>query len=279
MCKRWLKSLICVLVLFVGLALFTTTAMAVHNQGADGIAVMEAESYDAVVQAVTGEFEFVFDTEFEGYSSEGYMRALPGGTNVYSDLTRCPRLDYNVKFSQAGTFYFWARVLAPTSAMNSVHLGDNGVVTADRINIPEIAVWIWKNVANNGSRAAVEVSEPGVVTVNCWMRESGVCVDKLLLTSDPDYVPEGEGPAETLAGTETAKDPYPDNASVDVPRDTILRWSPGAYAGQHDVYFGTDFNDVNEATTASPEFKGNQTETTYALDRLEFAETYYWRID
>ncbi|MFC1764751.1 hypothetical protein ACFL6U_22110, partial [Planctomycetota bacterium] len=260
------------------MALFATTAMAVYVQGDDGIAVMEAELYDGIAPAESGEFEWVFDTEFAGYSQDGYMRALPGGTNVMSDYTRCPRLDYDVKITQPGTLYFWARVLAPTSAMNSIHLGDSGAVTADRINIPEIAVWIWKNEANDGSRAAVEVSAPGVVTVNCWMRESGVCVDKLLLTSDPAYVPEGEGPADTRE-SENAKNPDPADASVDVPRDTILSWSPGDYAASHDVYFGTDFNNVNDATTASPEFNGNQADTTYPLGRLEFEETLFWRID
>jgi len=74
--------------------------------------------------------------------------------------------------------------------------------------------------------------------------------------------------------------PIPSNGAQDIPRDGLnLEWTAGEFAATHVVYFGTDFNDVNEATTASPEFKGNQTETTYALDRLEFAETYYWRID
>lgn len=45
------------------------------------------------------------------------------------------------------------------------------------------------------------------------------------------------------------------------------------------MYLGIGFENVDTATVDSPEFKGNQAETTYALDRLEFGQTYFWRID
>ena len=68
--------------------------------------------------------------------------------------------------------------------------------------------------------------------------------------------------------------------ATDIPRDgVLLSWEPGEYAAQHDVYLGTDFDDVNDATTASAVYLDRVTETTYALDRLAFNTTYYWRID
>jgi hypothetical protein len=186
---------------------------AVRMQSVDdpnGMVAMEGELYDAIVPADSNEFEWVFDAEFEEYSYEGYMRSLPGGTNVMSDLTRSPRLDYDVEITQTGTFFIWARVLAPTSAENSIHMGDSGVKTADRINIPEIGEWVWKNEANDGSRAVIEVNEPNMVTINCWMRESGACLDKLLLTNDPNYVPSGVGPRDPLiAGIPIDLEPEP----------------------------------------------------------------------
>ena len=61
---------------------------------------------------------------------------------------------------------------------------------------------------------------------------------------------------------------------------TVLSWRPGLYAASHDVYFGENFEDVNTATTNSPAFKGQQSDTTYTLDdRLELGKSYYWRID
>jgi hypothetical protein len=67
---------------------------------------------------------------------------------------------------------------------------------------------------------------------------------------------------------------------VDVPRDgAVLSWSTGKYADQHDVYFGTNFDDVNNATVNSAEYMIRQSETIYTLGRLDLEHTYYWRID
>ena len=76
---------------------------------------------------------------------------------------------------------------------------------------------------------------------------------------------------------------YPANDATDVPRDVVLSWSVGENAVTHDVYFGTDNNDVNEATIDNPLdvlVSVGQEETTYApLELLESNQTYYWRVD
>jgi hypothetical protein len=46
-----------------------------------------------------------------------------------------------------------------------------------------------------------------------------------------------------------ASDPNPANGRTLVPLDKVLSWTPGLYASLHDVYFGTDYNDVNDADT------------------------------
>jgi hypothetical protein len=74
--------------------------------------------------------------------------------------------------------------------------------------------------------------------------------------------------------------PSPANGATDVLRDSILSWSPGKYAATHDIYFGTDFNDVNNANTSTAEiYKGRQSDITYIPVTLDFNATYYWRID
>jgi hypothetical protein len=265
--------------------LFATTAMGVRLQEDGppaGLVVMEAERFDALIPAPSGEFTWEFETGISGYSAEGYMRSRPEGTNVMSDLNRSARLDYVVKIKDPGTLYIWARVLAPTSAENSIHLGDSGAVTADRINVPEINQWVWKNVANDGSRAMVAVNAPGLVTIHCWMRESGCCVDKLLLTSDESYVPDGGGPPESpddAAGKVTS--PSPASETTDVVRDTVLSWSPGEFAVTHNVYLGLDFDAVNDADEGSALLVGpGLTGTTFTPEApLTYAATYYWRVD
>jgi parallel beta-helix repeat protein len=61
--------------------------------------------------------------------------------------------------------------------------------------------------------------------------------------------------------------------------DLVLRWTSGTKAESHDVYFGANEAAVAAATPSSPEYKGNQTATTYHLNGLEMETTYYWRID
>jgi len=76
--------------------------------------------------------------------------------------------------------------------------------------------------------------------------------------------------------------PDPPDGAVDIDRTTDIGWRAGIYAASHDVYFGTDFDDVNNADTSSPEFKGTQPLDDTSYDPpgdLEINTTYYWRID
>jgi len=76
--------------------------------------------------------------------------------------------------------------------------------------------------------------------------------------------------------------PVPGNGEADVQRDGMLSWTPGAFAETHDVYLGADFADVNSASRSNPMnvlVSQGQTAATYDPGRLEFGQTYYWRID
>jgi hypothetical protein len=77
--------------------------------------------------------------------------------------------------------------------------------------------------------------------------------------------------------------PSPDNEATDVQRNVVLSWAPGIYASTHDVYLGTNRDDVNDARRNDPRnvlVSPGQVDATYAPPvRLEFGTTYYWRID
>ena len=79
-----------------------------------------------------------------------------------------------------------------------------------------------------------------------------------------------------------ATEPVPENKATDVIRDVVLSWIPGSYAQTHDVYFGTVFEDVNNADRTNQlgvlAVQDHDSET-YSPGRLEFKKTYYWRID
>ena len=77
-------------------------------------------------------------------------------------------------------------------------------------------------------------------------------------------------------------DPKQNNEHVElVSGGKLLQWTAGSGAISHNVYFGTDPTAVDNATTASPEYKGNQAlaNNSYQANGLYTGATYYWRID
>ena len=75
--------------------------------------------------------------------------------------------------------------------------------------------------------------------------------------------------------------PQPANGVVDVEHTQILSWTPADNANSHQVYFGMDEEAVMNATTASPEYKGNRTlgSESYDPGKLDWHTSYYWRVD
>jgi hypothetical protein len=90
---------------------------------------------------------------------------------------------------------------------------------------------------------------------------------------------EGPGPSCEMAEGPKAGYPNPWDGDSDVAPGVILSWTPGEYAGSHDVYLGTDFDDVNDANTNSSEYKGQQDPCEWVPGVLELDTTYHWRID
>ncbi len=68
--------------------------------------------------------------------------------------------------------------------------------------------------------------------------------------------------------------PNPPNGGKFVDTNAEFSWSPGWGAKLHTVYFGDNFDDVNNATGGTA-----QAGTTYTLDTLEPEKIYYWRVD
>jgi len=75
----------------------------------------------------------------------------------------------------------------------------------------------------------------------------------------------------------------PGPKASDVPCNVVLSWIGPSFADSYDVYFGTSFDDVSNATRDDPcgvLVSEGQTETTCEPDGpLEFSQTYYWRVD
>ena len=72
----------------------------------------------------------------------------------------------------------------------------------------------------------------------------------------------------------TAYAPEPADGAELVDPNVLLSWQPGFGAIVHTVYFGDNFDDVNNAAGALP-----QGTTNYTPGTLKMAKNYYWRID
>ena len=72
----------------------------------------------------------------------------------------------------------------------------------------------------------------------------------------------------------TAYYPDPADAAESVDLDAELSWTLGFGAKLHTVYFGDNFEEVDNAAGGSP-----QGTTTYSPGTLKLAKTYYWRVD
>ena len=107
----------------------------------------------------------------------------------------------------------------------------------------------------------------------------------VLATNWGNYTPGGVYYLDKvkLVGEEIAYEPSPANHTVNVQADSNLIWTKGAGAASHDVYFGTNFNDVNDANRASHpgllHYSQNQGPNYYNPGTLNSYTTYYWRID
>ncbi|MHC4417630.1 MAG: LamG-like jellyroll fold domain-containing protein [Planctomycetota bacterium] len=88
----------------------------------------------------------------------------------------------------------------------------------------------------------------------------------------------------TVANVGKASYPYPADEADEVTAALTLHWTPGVFAVMHNVYFGTSFDEVNDANTTSAAFMVNQGPNTYETtnydpNALELGKRYYWRID
>ncbi len=72
----------------------------------------------------------------------------------------------------------------------------------------------------------------------------------------------------------TAYAPDPANGAEMVETDVTLSWTAGFGTKLHTVYFGENFDEVNNAAGGLP-----QGTTTYTPGTLKLAKTYYWRVD
>jgi hypothetical protein len=110
-----------------------------------------------------------------------------------------PELQYTVNFSTTGVYYLWLRGYAPNAAGDSLYFSLDHYSPSITTTVTGFAPrdWSWANKSTLDNVTTIEITEPGQHTIHLWQREDGLRLDRFLLTTDGNYVPVGNGPAES----------------------------------------------------------------------------------
>lgn len=73
--------------------------------------------------------------------------------------------------------------------------------------------------------------------------------------------------------------PIPPDGGTLADTTPSVSWTPGLLATSHDIYFGTDYTAVEQATKASPEYQGSVLSSSFPTGLLAAGTTYFWRVD
>ncbi len=105
-------------------------------------------------------------------------------------------VSYPINFTTTGTYTLWLRGYPTNAAGDSVYVGLGDQVVEATGFAPDTWEWANERMAS-GQAVTLSVEASGVYTLSLWMREDGLRLDRLLLTTDTTYLPSGDGPAET----------------------------------------------------------------------------------
>lgn len=196
----------------------------------DGFVVLEAEDFSS--QSLVDVRRWILfdennrshpywdsdDVHLEGASGGAYLEILPDtrshhgetlerGVNFSNVAGEMAVLSYPVHFENPGRYYVWARAYSTGTEDNGIHIGLNGSwpKSGQRLQLCEgKGQWTWSSqqrVPDNHCGIPftiwLDIEEPGTHLISVSMREDGFELDKLLLSLDPEYTPEGSGPRAT----------------------------------------------------------------------------------
>ena len=114
---------------------------------------------------------------------------------------------------------------------------------------------------------------PAYTSGTIYVRVTDTDMSKGNVSPDTLFVDEMHIVTSSIAGMPSAAfNPNPADGATDVATNPLLTWSPGSNAQWHDVYFGSDPDNLPQVSAA-------QTATDFDPGPLQEGTTYYWRVD
>jgi hypothetical protein len=189
-----------------------------------GTVIIEAENFaDQASGSVTASL-WIANTDYAGYS--GSTAVMVPDNDVNADLTtNGPRLDFPIRLDTAGDYYIFVRGRAHSNSggNDSVHAGIDGTA----YTLSGYGLTGYTAVDNYNWRrwdTPVTIPTDGQHTFNIWMREDGMIIDQVMLSTNPNAVAEGSTAALTTssapAGCTGLSAPPPTSTPTNTPTNT-----------------------------------------------------------
>jgi RHS repeat-associated protein len=208
---------------------------------AENGAVAAGESHNWLLQSTQG-----------GYTGTGYLRAMPdlGVRYETSETAESPSLSFVIQNNAPTTYTVWVRGMASDAGSDSLHLGLNGQAvdtTADLTGFGRD--WGWTDLTMNDVPATLPLTMTGLYTLNLWMREDGLRIDRLLLVTDTNYLPTGVGPASDVIQTITnTTSPQLNSHIISYTYDPLYRLTGAIYTGSITATYSYAYDPVGNMT-------------------------------
>jgi hypothetical protein len=157
----------------------------------DGLAVVEAERFTRLDDG-----SWIERNRYAGHVGDGYMAVHVARNDLPRESGDTKGLSLQVDLA-GGTYTVWVRRWVPSvwgyglggtkSDAAWIGVNDEPFAVLDDQGGPTDA-WTWVASANRVTLV------PGAHTLRLRARENGYAIDRILLTTDPAYVPSGDGP-------------------------------------------------------------------------------------
>jgi hypothetical protein len=224
----------------------------------------------------SGYGEAICNTSYQWHSS----RNIKGSSNTYR-FPGAPAANVILKLSgkalTAGEYWLYSYHNFPAQMMNmpSIKAIGEGVkqledvtdikiqnVHSDKDLVPSVLK--FKTDGSGPVTIIYEAAHKGKIAFETGTSSNAVLnAFKLVAVDTPNY----------------ATNPSPADASENLSPNLVLSWAPGKDTTQHDVYLGTDKAAVENATPSSSQYKERISVTSYTAAKLQYGQTYYWRVD
>jgi len=167
----------------------------------DGLAVIESETWTSKQDSSRHAWHEVASSTGDQAAKVSTVPTKDQNTVDFKDSDSTATVDYKIEFREPGLFYIWLRLktLSTEPATTpSLKLTVPSITRGESSTVMTISDdWHWTAVDENLNTLSKNVSAPGIHTLRITTDSTEILIDKIILTSRPEFTPTGIGPEST----------------------------------------------------------------------------------